>query len=232
MSTAKLYWDKKYASELALSAAKPRPNPFLETMLLRLNKGKALDIGAGLGGNSIYLAENGFQVTAVDVSSAAMSHLNQHTKSANLAVESKEVDMDFFMMGLMVYDSIVMTFFKPPLPRYYNEITRALKQGGTLLVESYLTAEQPEPLGPEDAYKNFYYNSNELLKNFSSLKILFYQEAFINNKHLVQMLAQKPLDKDAAKYNLFDMSSAAVEKPKDRHRELAESLFKKPNNKD
>jgi SAM-dependent methyltransferase len=231
MSTAKSYWDQKYTSDLANTRGQPQPNTFLKNMLPRLHKGKVLDIGSGLGANALFLAQNGFQVTAVDVSAAAIKYLQQQSLAAHVSIDSKEADMDFFMMGLMVYDSVVMTFFKPPLPRYYNEITRALKQGGTLLVESYSTAEQPEPLGPEDAYKNFYFNSNELLKNFSGLKILFYQEAMLDNKHVVQMLAQKPLDKDAAKYNLFDMSSTAIEKPKDRHRELAESLFKKPDNK-
>jgi tellurite methyltransferase len=223
MSTAKNYWDK-------IHSEKPNsdgPSELLKSMLPRLQKGKVLDIGAGLGRNSVYLAKNGFQVTAVDISTVAINQINQLATQNQVSIESKEVDMDFFMMGLMTYDSVVMTNFKPPLPRYYNEIIRALKQGGTLLVESMMVQEQPEALGPEDAYKNYYFNSNELIKDFAGLKFLYYHETLIDGKHVVQLLAQKPLDKDAAKYNLFDMSSGSTEKPKDRHRELAENLFKK-----
>jgi hypothetical protein len=37
----------------------------------------------------------------------------------------------------------------------------------------------------------------------------------------------KPLDKDVAKYNLFNMGTTQTEKPKSTHRDLAEALFKK-----
>jgi hypothetical protein len=59
------------------------------------------------------------------------------------------------------------------------------------------------------------------------MRILFYQEAHIDGKHLVQCLAQKPVDKDAAKYNLFDMHTKQVDSEKSKQLELAEKLFKK-----
>ncbi|MFL2563591.1 MAG: class I SAM-dependent methyltransferase [Flavobacteriales bacterium] len=42
--------------------------PFLEKEALRLVKGKVLDVGAGSGTHSLYLQENGFDVTSLDLS--------------------------------------------------------------------------------------------------------------------------------------------------------------------
>ncbi len=42
--------------------------PFLEKEALRLVKGKVLDVGAGTGVHSLYLQNNGFDITSIDVS--------------------------------------------------------------------------------------------------------------------------------------------------------------------
>ena len=42
--------------------------PFLEKEALRLVKGKVLDVGAGSGAHSLYLQDNGFDITSIDVS--------------------------------------------------------------------------------------------------------------------------------------------------------------------
>jgi tellurite methyltransferase len=109
-------------------------------MLPRLQKGKALDIGMGEGANAVYLAQKGMQVKGFDISPIAVERALNLAKESGVNIEAKAADLDLFLMGLMEYDTIIMTFFKPPIPRYYSEIIRALKQGGTLLVHSYTTA--------------------------------------------------------------------------------------------
>ncbi|MES3037314.1 MAG: methyltransferase domain-containing protein [Bdellovibrionota bacterium] len=225
MADSQDYWNQLYKST-------PFPNgkgplPYLTEMLPRLQKGKTLDIGSGSGSNSVYLATKGFEVTALDISESAIAAGRSLALETGVSVEFKEADLDFFMLGLMTYDTIIMTFFKPSVPRYYNELVRGLKQGGTLLVHSYMTDEQTEALGPEDAYKNYYYQTNELIRNLVGMQILHYSETMENGKHIVQCFARKPLDKDAAKYNLFNMSSKVEQKGGNKQQELAEALFKK-----
>jgi hypothetical protein len=127
----------------------------------------------------------------------------------------------------MEYETIIMMNFKPSVTRYYSELHRALKQGGTLLIESLMTKEMTEPLGAEDAYKDYYFKSNEVLNNLKGLRILFYHEYHLRGKQRVQCLAQKPLDKDAVKYSLFDMHTGQGDEGKSNHLKLAEQLFKK-----
>ena len=46
--------------------------PKLEQKALQLAKGKVLDVGCGAGSHSLYLKENNFDVTSIDISSNAI----------------------------------------------------------------------------------------------------------------------------------------------------------------
>ncbi len=83
-----------------------------------------------------------------------------------------------------------------------------------------------EALGKEELHRNHYFYTNELLKQLDGLLIRFYQEARIEGHHVVQCMAQKPIDRDAMKYNLFNMHTAQKDEGKSRQIELAEKLFK------
>ncbi len=225
MGIAEDYWNNIY-KQTPFATGK-EPDPFVSKFMGRMQKGKTLDIGMGEGQNAVYLAKNGFQVKGLDISDAAIKNARDLAKETSADIQADRTDLDLFILGLMEYDSILMIDFKPSVSRYYSEIIRALKQGGTLLVKSSMDAEMPEALGPEDSYKNHYFYSNELLKNISDLKILFYNEDYIDGKKTIQCLAQKPFDNDATKYNLFNMQSEQKDKGISRQRELAEALFKK-----
>jgi SAM-dependent methyltransferase len=63
-------WDERYLeSELVWSAG---PNQFVESELSGLPPGRALDLAAGEGRNAIWLARQGWRVTAVDFSQAGL----------------------------------------------------------------------------------------------------------------------------------------------------------------
>lgn len=63
-------WDERYAeSDLVWSA---EPNHFVVTLVSDLTPGSALDVAAGEGRNALWLAEQGWSVTAVDFSAVAV----------------------------------------------------------------------------------------------------------------------------------------------------------------
>ena len=63
-------WDERYAAtELVWSAG---PNQFVEQALTDLPPGRALDLACGEGRNARWLAEQGWQVTAMDFSPVAI----------------------------------------------------------------------------------------------------------------------------------------------------------------
>jgi len=72
-------WDEIYTARLAhahLALGDLTPNPFLVLAQSYLPKqGRALDLASGLGGDSLFLAEQGLEVDAWDASSFAMAWL-------------------------------------------------------------------------------------------------------------------------------------------------------------
>ncbi len=222
---AKTYWDERYAAKPF--ARGKGPSDFLQAMLPRLEQGKVLDIGMGEGQNAVYLAQKGFKIKGFDLSRVAIEHAKTLARESGVTIEAQSTDLDLYLFGIMEYESIIMTKFRPPNSRYYTNIISALKQGGILLIESYGVAEMKEAIGKDEDYRNYFFHSNEILKNIQGLRILFYQEGLIDGKHVVQCLAQKPIDKDAAKLKLFDMSTKKNDVESSKHLELAEKLFKK-----
>ncbi len=235
MTKAEDYWNKFYSFKKAQNPLfteflDEKENSFLVSQLPRLKKGKALDIGFGNGNNTHFLAKNEFDVQGIDNSEVAITHAKEKLTKSNLKAELKKADIELHIFGLLQFDTILMNYYKPQVSRVYDELVRSLKHDGTILIESFLIDEMNEILGPEDSYKNIYFKPNEVLKNLSGLRILFYNEGLIDGKHRVQCLAQKPLDKDIEKYNLFNMSGTKDNKETSKasaQMKLAESLFKK-----
>lgn len=73
-------WDERYRSAPKLWSGKP--NPQLVREAAGLHPGKALDVGCGEGADAIWLAQQGWTVTAVDVSAVALERAAAHEKTA------------------------------------------------------------------------------------------------------------------------------------------------------
>jgi methyl halide transferase len=113
--------------------------------------GKTLVPGCGRGHEVIYLAENGFEVTAVDYSLGAVNHLKSTVQERKLKCEV--LHMNFFELDVVhneTYDLLIeQTFFCAISPEqrssYVATVARALKQGGMLAGLFYHTEEEGGP---------------------------------------------------------------------------------------
>lgn len=65
------YWDGRYRDQVQLWSGSP--NQGLVSSVGRLPPGRALDLGCGEGADAVWLAERGWQITAVDISPTAVS---------------------------------------------------------------------------------------------------------------------------------------------------------------
>ena len=66
-----------------MTARAPEPNPRLIKLVSHLNPGEALELGCGNGGDAIWLAENQWTVTALDIATTAterLTHLADETR--------------------------------------------------------------------------------------------------------------------------------------------------------
>jgi SAM-dependent methyltransferase len=65
-------WEDRYTEHEQIWSGEP--NPVLVDVSDGLQPGRALDLGCGEGGDAVWLAENGWEVTGVDISSTALAH--------------------------------------------------------------------------------------------------------------------------------------------------------------
>lgn len=77
--------------------------PKLEQKALRLAKGKILDVGCGAGSHSLYLQENGLNVTAIDISKGAVEVTKKrgvkNVALKNLLEENSQFDTILLLMN-------------------------------------------------------------------------------------------------------------------------------------
>jgi SAM-dependent methyltransferase len=82
-TSAEQYWEERYGAEGRVWSG--RPNALLVREVEGLPPGTALDLGCGEGGDAIWLAAHGWQVTAVDVSGTALRRGADHAREAGVA---------------------------------------------------------------------------------------------------------------------------------------------------
>lgn len=159
----KVRWNKKY-----LTCPMPdRVAKIIEKYLPLARVGRALDIACGTGRNTHYLAEQGFEVDAVDYSDYALSKVKELPR-----IHKIEADLDSYRIAPDSYDLIVNCNY---LDRnHFPQIITALKEGGVLMFETFITAHGEayhQPSNPD-----FVLRINELLDAFRSLHIIYYEE--------------------------------------------------------
>jgi len=186
--SAKDLWEERYAGDKYLFGKEPVL--CLKNNLSVLRKGKAIDIGMGEGRNSVVLAQNGFTVEGVDCSAKAIEKAKALAAEKGATIDAKTQNLDFFLMPLMKYDTLVMTYYRPQA-RFFNEIRRGLVQGGTCLIEAYTVDHaKHHPNHPMLDFDQCY-KPNEVLTLLKEFHILFYKELKEGDSYLVQAIAEK-----------------------------------------
>jgi len=138
------WWDAFYADrsrEVPFFVAKPDENLAGHVRRGVITPGRALDIGCGPGRNAIFLARNGFEVDAVDISATAIAWATE--RSEGLDVRFRHGDA-FATGGTydLVYDSGCFHHL-PPHRRigYLALLDRVLVPGGHFALTCF-TAEE------------------------------------------------------------------------------------------
>ena len=154
-------WDHRYGGDRMWSG---NPNGTLVYEVDGLTPGRALDVGAGEGGDAVWLAEHGWRVTADDISGRALARVAAFAADRSLPIDCHHADANAygafepaaFDLVSAQYASIPRT----PDGRGVRNLLDAVTPGGTLLVVGHDlepmrapidTREHSRPFDP-DAY--------------------------------------------------------------------------------
>lgn len=125
-------WQKRYTAD-ANAPLKPPLEPIVEA-ITTLKPGKALDLACGPGRHAVWLAKLGWNVDAVDGSSAALDQLRSFAKESNCTHKINttctdlEVEPPVFQVPKEHYDLIINChFLHRPL---FRAIQHGVRKGG------------------------------------------------------------------------------------------------------
>ena len=128
-------WDQRYSGpDLVWGAG---PNRFLTEEVAALAPGRAIDLGTGEGRNAIWLAERGWQVTAVDFSAAGLARAGRLAAERGVSVDWVQADLQDYQPAPGGYDLVLIAYIHLPsagLARVFRAAAAAVAPGGTLLV--------------------------------------------------------------------------------------------------
>lgn len=137
------------------------PNRFLQAHRHLLNAGAtALSVADGEGRNSVWLAEQGLAVTALDISPVALAKAARLARGRNVEVEFAQADIMAMDWPPAVYDFVVGIFiqFVGPDEReiQFARLKQAVKPGGLLLLHGYTPKQLEYRTGGPAAVENLY----------------------------------------------------------------------------
>ena len=149
------FWDDRYSSAPQLWSG--QPNAQFAAQVADLSPGEALEAGCGEGADAIWLAQRGWNVTAVDVSAVALERAASAVRALDEArAASGEADEDIARRIIWQREDLLtwvpeperfdlvsaqfMHFPPAELAAFHQGLAAAVRPGGTLL----LIAHHPE----------------------------------------------------------------------------------------
>ena len=166
-------WNQRYAEG---SYHKNNPVTLLEDWLPRLPLGRALDVACGAGRNAIFLAQAGYQVDAIDISTEGLKLARQSAENLGLSINWIEKDLDLPYPFDTDYDLIIVMWYVNL--ELISTLCDCLAPGGYLLCEEHLITDQ-EVIGPTSS--DFRVAPGELREAVAGVDVLLYEESIKMN---------------------------------------------------
>jgi 2-polyprenyl-3-methyl-5-hydroxy-6-metoxy-1,4-benzoquinol methylase len=130
------WWEQHYREH---GVSDSEPSPYLASEVSTLPVGSALDAGCGDGADAVWLAQHGWEVTAVDVSQTAVAQARERAVAQAPEVSDRltwvVADLTSWTPPRQ-YDLVVSHYVHPdqPFAEFVARLAESMSPGGTLLV--------------------------------------------------------------------------------------------------
>lgn len=132
-------WDQRYNE--AGFAYGTEANDFLKEEFHKIPAGgRVLCLAEGEGRNAVFLAQKGYQVTAMDLSEVGLNKALKLASDKGVTISTQVADLAEYALGDAQWDGIVSIWAHLPEAiqrRVHAQIAPALKQGGVFILEAY-----------------------------------------------------------------------------------------------
>jgi tellurite methyltransferase len=159
-------WDERYAGGRYASA---EPHKLLREIVGKLEPGQALDLACGTGRNSIFLAEAGWEVTAVDNSAVGIEIGRNRAEQKGLKINFILADLEKseFTIEPVAYD-LICDFYYLQLD-LFARMKKGVRPRGMIISTIHIH-------GDGEEHGRFDLREGELQGLFSDMEILHYRE--------------------------------------------------------
>lgn len=170
------------------------PSPSLQKYLLKYNvlPCLAVDIGAGEGRNSYFLAEKGYSVVAIEPNYYGTKKIMDYAQHKGLQI--RIINNDFFNgikdcwnVGLFIAATVLDHLTKEEIIRAKTEIYHRLIPGGYLFASVFTEDDpgflmrDPSIISECGSTVQYYFKKNELRELFSELQTLEFKEVYFKD---------------------------------------------------
>ncbi len=176
-------WDERYRSQSEIGP----PTPLVTEIAGGLKSGKALDLACGAGRNTLWLAEHGWKVTAVDGSRAAIGLLTARNPEIDARVANLEKHE--YTIEPNSWDLIAICYY---LQRdLFEQAKRGVMPGGVIIAIVHIP-------GPGEGLTPFRLAPGELAAYFRDFEVLHSYEGPprdpVHHNRVAQIAARRPAE--------------------------------------
>lgn len=197
-------WNERYAKDGYLFGTEPAQ--YLKDYKSYLQQGlTALAVADGEGRNSVFMAQQGVNVTAMDSADVAVEKARALAMTAGVEVEFNVADISKWDWGAKAYDLVVGMFiqFVGPEGRaaQFEGMKQAVKPGGHILLHGYTPKQLEFGTGGPRLVENLYTEEmlSEAFDDFEIVELRAYEREIdegaghVGMSALIDLVARKPL---------------------------------------